>query len=255
MQYFWYTYHDLPDGVGFAYFGGKHIAALALIAAGIFLGCILFLRLQEKGQTRMLKTIAVITAAGELARDIFLLAVGHMGMEYLPLHLCSLSIAVFLAHAYLKESAFRSALGEICWCLLLPGSLSALLFPNWTAYPMLTFMSLHSFIWHALLVLYPILLLIGKRIRPVLRHWWYPVVFLLIVTPLIYLFDLRTGYNYFFVLFPSSGTPLMLLYELMGNGWRVGYALFVLAVILIFQLLGVFLSRLLSHTRSTPKGT
>ena len=233
MQYFWYTYHDLPTGVGFTYFDAKHLTALGLTTAGIFLCCLLYRKMSGKGQVRMQKAVALLTALGELTKDIFLVCIGRMGMEYLPLHLCSLAIAVYLIHAFMPDSRLRSALGEISYCLLLPGSLSALLFPNWTAYPMLTFMNLHSFLWHALLVLYPILLLISGTIRPTLRHWWYPVVFLLIVTPPVYLFDAMTGYNYMFVLYPLSGTPLETLYDLMGAWWRVGYALGVLAVILI----------------------
>ena len=233
MKYFWYTYHDLPAGVGFTYFDGKHLTALGLTAAGIILFCLLYRNMSGKGQVRMQRAVALLTALGELAKDLFLVCIGRMGMEYLPLHLCSLAIAVYLIQAYIPDSPLRSALGEISYCLLLPGSISALLFPNWTAYPMMTFMSLHSFLWHALLVLYPILLLISGTIRPTLRHWWYPVVFLLIVTPPVYLFDVMTGTNYMFVLYPLSGTPLEVLYNLMGAWWRIGYALGVLAVILI----------------------
>ena len=233
MKYFWYTYHDLPDGVGFSYFGVKHLTALGVIAVCIVLLCILFRHLTQIGQDRMLKTIAVLTAAGEVIKDSFLLYIGHMSMEYLPLHLCSFAIIVFLVHAFMKESRLKDALGEITWCLLLPGSLCALLFPNWKAYPMLTFMNLHSFYWHALLVLYPLLLLIGGRIRPTLKHWWYAVLFLLIVVPPVYLFDVRTGYNYMFVYVPMAGTPLETLYDVMGAWWRVGYAAAALAVILV----------------------
>ena len=232
MQYFWYTYHDLPDGVGFSYFGVKHLTALGVIVVCIILCSLLFRRLTETGQDRMLKIIAVLTAGGEVIKDSFLLYVGHMSMEYLPLHLCSFAIIVFLAHAFMKESRLKNALGEISWCLLLPGSICALLFPNWKAYPMFTFMNLHSFYWHALLVLYPILLLISGRIRPTLKHWWYPVVFLLIVVPPVYLFDVKTGYNYMFVNVPMAGTPLETLYDVLGPWWRVGYAAAALVVIL-----------------------
>ena len=243
MKYFWYTYHDLPDGVGFSYFGVKHLTALGLIAAGIALCCILFRRLSVRGQDRMLKAIALLTAGGEVVKDSFLVCIGRMSMEYLPLHLCSFAIIVFLAHAFLKESWLKNALGEITWCLLLPGSMCALLFPNWKAYPMLTFMNLHSFYWHALLVLYPTLLLIGGRIRPTLKHWWYPVAFLLIVVPPVYLFDIRTGYNYMFVNVPMAGTPLESLYDMLGAWWRVGYAVAALAVILMMLAAGQLYTR------------
>ena len=238
MQYFWCTYHDLPDGVGFSYFGPKHLAALAIIAVAIAACCLVFRRLSEKGRDRMLKGIALLTAGGEVVKDGFLAIIGRMGMEYLPLHLCSFAIVVFLAHAFLPDSRLRGALGEISWCLLMPGSMAALLFPNWTAYPMLNFMNLHSFFWHALLVLYPVLLLVGGRVRPQVRHWWYAAVFLLVVVPPVYAFDVATGYNYFFVRVPLAGTPLEALHGLLGAWWRVGYAAAALAVVLLMLALG-----------------
>ena len=243
MEYFWYTYHDLPSGVGFSYFGAKHLTALALIAIGIVACCLVFARLAERGRGRMLKGIAVLVAAGELARDVVLVCVGHFGMEFLPLHLCSFAIVVYVVHSFMPESRLRDALGEISWCLLMPGSMSALLFPNWTAYPMLNFMNLHSFLWHALLVLYPVLLLLGGRIRPRVGHWWYAAVFLLVVVPPVYAFDVVTGYNYLFVNFPLAGTPMTVLSELLGAWWRVGYAAFALAVIVAMLTLGGRLSR------------
>ena len=243
MEYFWYTYHTLPDGVGFSRFGVEHLTALALVVAVIVACYLAFRRLSAKGQGRMLKTVAVLVAAGEVAKDTFLACVGQMSLEYLPLHLCSFAIFVFLAHAFMPDSRFRDALGEIAWCVLMPGSVCALLFPNWTAYPMLSFMNLFSFSWHALLVLYPVLLLVGGRIRPTLAHWWCPVAFLLVVVPPVYLFDVATGYNYMFVNYPLAGTPLETLYNVMGGWWRVGFALGALAVILLMLALGQRLSR------------
>lgn len=233
MEYFWYTYHTLPDGVGFSHFDHKHLTAIALTALGIVICCLIFKHLGEHGQEIMLKVTALSVGAGELARDIFLVCVGRMGMEYLPLHLCSMAIYIYILHAFLKPCRFRDALGEISYSLLMPGSMCAILFPSWTAYPMLTFMNLHSFIWHALLVLYPVLLLLSHRIHPVARHWYYPVIFLCIITPPIYLFDVATGYNYLFVNYPLAGTPLMWLYNVMGKWWRVGYALGIFGIIML----------------------
>ena len=248
MEYFWYTYHELADDVGFSYFGVEHLTALAIVLAGIVACSLVFVRLGERGRDRMLKGIAVLVALGEVARDVTLACVGHLDMEFLPLHLCSFAIVVFVVHAFMPDSRLRDALGEISWCLLMPGSLCALLFPNWTAYPMLNFMNLHSFFWHALIALYPVLLLLGGRIRPRVGHWWYAVVFLAVVVPPIYAFDVATGYNYFFVNFPSAGTPLATLYDLMGEWWRVGYAALALVVILVLQALGQWLSGMVARS-------
>ena len=86
-------------------------------------------------------------------------------------------------------------------------------------------MSLHSFLWHAVLSAYPVLLLVSGRIHPTIHHFWYPFAFLLVFVPPVWLFDVLTGYNYLFVLFPPAGTPLAWIYSYMGGAWRLGYAL------------------------------
>ena len=93
-------------------------------------------------------------------------------------------------------------------------------------------MSLHSFLWHAVLSAYPVLLLVSGRIHPTIHHFWYPFAFLLVFVPPVWLFDVLTGYNYLFVLFPPAGTPLAWIYSYMGGAWRLGYALLTAVVIL-----------------------
>lgn len=260
FRYFWLEGTDLPDGIGFGLFSWKHILMDALCAAGIILLCFVFRTRSRMQQRLFLKVLALLLLAGNGLRDLVLVLDGRMGMSYLPLHLCSTAIFVYLLHAFLPEtweadpdgtehlhqSGFREALGEIGYTLLMPGTICALLFPDWTRYPLMNFMSLHSFVWHALLIAYPMMLRISGRIHPVLSHLWYPVVYLCIITPPIMLFDKVTGCNYLFVSWPLKDTPQEWLYDLLGSYWRVGYAILVFAVILTIYLL-IALNRRLSR--------
>ena len=169
-----------------------------------------------------------------------------MSLAYLPLHLCSFAIFVYLLQAFLPERflPFRRALGEIGLVLLMPGTICALIFPDWTAYPLWNFMCIHSFVWHAVLVFYPLALFLSGRLRPTIRHLWYPVLYLGIIVPPTAVFNHLTGCNYLFIMIPLKGTPLELLYSLMGACWRIGYALLVLAVILLmYRMLGTLQRR------------
>lgn len=260
MQYFWLEGSDLPAGIGFGLFTARHFAALTVCCLVMALLCLWFVRLSQHSQALTLRVLAVLLLAGNLVRDLFLLSIHRMSIAYLPLHLCSFSIFVYLLHAFLPEtdriistnadlsaprshivrrvgqSRLREALGEIGVVLLMPGSFCALLFPDWSAYPLWNFLSIHSFVWHTVLAAYPMLLLVSGRVHPTIRHIWYPFVYLLIEVPPTWLFDVKTGCNYLFVSRPVPGTPLEWLQERMGAAWRAGYALLVAAVILIIYL-------------------
>lgn len=276
FRYFWMEGRDLPDGIGFGLFTWKHFLALACCAAGIVILCRSFLRCTREGQEKFLKATAVALLLGNIARDIFLTIRGRMSVDYLPLHLCSFAIFVYLLHAFLPDlyrlfcsrkrsggsnsgrrqikpfeqsraARFREALGEIGFVLLMPGTICALIFPDWTRYPIWNFMSLHSFIWHAVLVAYPMMLYLSHRIHPTLRHYWYPILYLCIVTPPTAVFNALTGCNYLFIMRPLPNTPQEWLVDLMGPYWRVGYALVVAGVVLAVYLI-IFILHFFSQT-------
>jgi uncharacterized membrane protein YwaF len=255
FRYFWLEGEDVPTGVGFGLFTWQHFAAVLVCAVGVFCLCAVFLRKSARTQAKILKITAILLLVGNLARDLFLSIIGHMSLDYLPLHLCSFAIFVYLVHAFLPEtystsifcgdrqkrvyvysSPFRSALAEIGLVLLMPGTVCALIFPDWSWYPMWNFMSLHSFLWHAVLIAYPLMCLLSGRVQPRISHIWMPILYLAILVPPTYLFDVLTGRNYLFLLRPIPGTPLQWLSDSLGAFWLIGYAILAFAVILAIYL-------------------
>ncbi|MCI2050146.1 MAG: YwaF family protein [Lachnospiraceae bacterium] len=235
FRWFWTIQGDLPDGLGFGKFTPAHFAMLALCTLAVILLRRRFLSLPEAGRTHMLRVLASTAGFMEAGKILVLCVLGKMSTGYLPLHFCSFSLYAALLHAYQPDhgSRFARLLGETFFVLLLPGAAAALLFPDWSFYPVLNFMCLYSFSWHTLVVCYPILLLAGGRIRPSIRHIYAPMLFLAVLLPLILLFNLRFGTNYFFIMWPLKGTPFETMYRLFGGpvGWRVCYAVTVLLVV------------------------
>ncbi len=219
---FWKQQYDLPAGIGCRPFGKEHIISLVVIALFVALKLYQFGKSGEKTRERVLNWLPVTMAGMELFKDAFLRHVGRFDLGYLPLHLCSLGIFLFLITGWIPRA--RPLAGEIALTLILPGSAAALLFPDWIGfYPVWNFMNLYSFLWHALLVLYPLLLYRDGYVHPDIRHIWRDIAFLLAVTPFVYMFDLRTGCNYFFLMQAPEGTPLAWIAAVTAGAGRTGY--------------------------------
>ncbi|WP_242835899.1 YwaF family protein [Butyrivibrio sp. FCS014] len=229
--------------MGYPLFGVAHLLSVAIT---LFFVVILARWIMGPGaakRARILRGIPLFMVGLEVFKDLFLVSVGRFGIGYLPLHICSIGIFVFL----LREAGsrrrplwqwVRDVFGEIAFILIMPASFTALIFADWTVYyPVLNFMNIYSYIWHGLLILYPVVLWLTGEVSPSIRHVHCVLLFLCVVVPPIYAFDKHFGCNYFFVNWPVPGSPLSWLSSFMGNpGYLVGYALLTLAVILLMYL-------------------
>ena len=116
-------------------------------------------------------------------------------------------------------------------------ALCALLFPDWTMFPVLHFQSLHSFVYHTLLVQVSLTPVVTGRVRPGLQHVWKSMTFLLLTALPVGLLNRLLHTNYMFLGHPSAGSPLELLGALPGKyGYQAGYFLLVLGVLCLLNL-------------------
>lgn len=243
MTYFWTQYEDLPAGLGYGRFGPQHWMTLAVCALLILCIIFVFRKLPPKAKTRIMQVIPFLMIVLECFKDLFLLQGGHFGVGYLPLHLCSLGVFVFLLYALSRTQKRQGIFGEIAVTLILPGSIAALLFPDWAGlYPVWNFMNLYGYVWHGLLVLYPILCLVQGQVHLSIKHIHYDLIFLLCIVPPVYLFDRAFHCNYMFVNWPPKGTPLEWIAHLTGSEYYLaGYAVFsILVILLIYLCIEVF---------------
>lgn len=242
MEYFWKQQDDLPAGTGYGLFSKPHIISTFVVLVLVATLVILISHIGNDKKERINKTIPVLMLILEIFKDLYLVRVGHFGIGYLPLHVCSIGIFIFLIREYLPSVKIKEIFGEIAFILIMPASVCALVFPDWAElYPVWNFMNLYSYLWHGLLVLYPFLLKTEGKIKPILRHIHYEIIFLLIVVPPILLFDKKYGCNYFFVNWPLEGTPLAFIADTFGTRYYlVGYGILTIAVlILVYVLTGI----------------
>ena len=254
-NYFWVQYEDLPAGMGYGRFSAEHWATLVVCALLIVACVLLFRHLSPAAREKVLLVIPFIMLALECFKDLFLVKAGHFGPGYLPLHLCSLGVFVFLLIAFSKTDRWKGIFGEIAVTLILPGTIAALLFPDWAhLYPVWNFMNLYGYLWHSLLVLYPLLCLAQKLVHLSIRHMYYDWIFLVCTVPPVYLFDRLFGCNYMFVNWPPRGTPLAWIASITGDHYYlIGYAVFSVLVILMIYI-GIELWHLVRHADRQYQG-
>jgi len=168
-----------------------------------------------------------ILLGAELLYNGLLIFTGHMNVYTLPLHLCAVSVLLCVIGAF----SGSARIGQYMYYFGLPGALCALLFPDWTRYPILNMYSLLEFFIHSLLVSGTAALLAAGRIRPTLRGLAGSCVFVAILAAFLWFFNFHFHTNYMFIMEPVSDSPLAWISKLTGENWYLaGFILLVLIV-------------------------
>jgi len=216
---------------GFVAFDAVHWGWLAVITLFVIGLTWLYVRLSGAKRTIMKRVLAYSLLIGEVIKLIVVWQLGKPLLFYIPIHLCGLAIVLLMLHAYRPFAAIH----EILFSLTLPGALIALLFPGWTDETTMGFLHIHSFVFHAIITVYPIMLLASGELKPRVKQLWKVAIFLIIVIPLTYQFNAAVGTNYMFLNRPISNSPLMLIYETFGEHGYVWGLVLVAVLIWIIQ--------------------
>lgn len=219
---------QLPDSAGFSLYSAPHLCALA----DIFVCCVFGARWYKKQPNAKRSSFSHVLGLTiflfDMLRYVVYWRIGGLSIYELPLHLCGLAVYLCVLHSIWKPDWLEQVLYTLC----LPGACCALLFPDWTHYPFWSFVSLHSFLAHGLIVFYLALQLASGEMVPRLSAIWKPVLFLCAVVPPIYWFNTRFHTNYLFLQLPSPGSPLMLFAQ-WAHGSHALYLVFFASVIFL----------------------
>lgn len=206
---------------GFGMFSRWHFAWLAAGALLCALLCRLYKRADAARRRRLRLAVSLAALFTELLRAMLLMAAGEYSIARLPLHLCGMAVYFCAFHAMGKRT--NGLMGQFLYAFCMPGALAALLFPDWTYYPALHFMTVSSFVLHILIVAYVLMQTAGRDILPDIRKTPRCLAFMLALAAPVYVFDILTGTNYMFLNWPSAGSPLELFAFLGRPAYILGY--------------------------------
>lgn len=230
FKYFFYSKENIAPNVGFRMYGKSHMIWLCLITCFIVIISSRYKKLTEEKRKHFKKIYGIIVLMTEIIYQTIHIVTHQFTIDYLPLHLCGLAIYICLYDVFFPSDLMK----EFFYCLCMPGALMALLFPNWTCLPILNFACIDSFIVHAMLVAYPIMLIHSGEFSPDFRRLPKCNLILFAVAIPIYGFNKIFNTNFLFINFPSEGSPLVVLEKWLGNP---GYIIGVYFLILICWLM------------------
>ena len=247
--YFWINTKQIEEQgleIGFSTYGPGHLVWLAAIAIFCALASWKYKEFDDAKRRKMRRFFAIALILMEVYRDSVLYWTGNFRVDYLPLHLCSYAILGLLLDAFWPEKRIGQIAGQLIAYAFMPGALSALLFCNWTEYPFLNYMCIHSFVFHGWIVCYMVMRYRAGELVPVYRGVWQSLLFLVLLMGPLFAFNRAFGTNFMFLNEASEGSPLVPLWNMFGRAYGYpGYltAMIVLAA-LVFHILwlGYFLA-------------
>lgn len=215
------SFFSISDGsIGFPYFGAFHMAWLIGLFVLSIIGYRLFL---EKGKVYFL--LPFIPFALKLVRVLILVLTDQFySYDEIPLHMCNISLVVYVVYALTKWKGFE----EYIFAVAMPAALVALLSPGWDALPRVSYYTAESFISHAILVAYPMYLLLTKALVPNVKNLPKLMIGLILCAMPIHAVNLWLGTNFCYIEEPLAHTPLALFDGIFGLKYQFGLMLLVI---------------------------
>ena len=213
FEYFFASAENIPLDLQLSLYGYEHLVWLVSIVLSIGILSLYYRNLKSHKKTGFKQGFAVIILFFELLRQLTYIQLGRYEWGLLPLHLCGITEFLIFGYAFTKHKLFKESL----YALGMIGALMALLFADWLVYPVLHFQSIHSFVMHGLLLGFVVMLLVSGELKPDPRL--LPLVFMALVVFLIPIYYLNQALltNFFFLAYPSPGSPLVMFEEIAGN--------------------------------------
>jgi uncharacterized membrane protein YwaF len=241
------TWGDINNGdVGPGMFSWFHILWLAIMIAGCILVAFFFGRKHDQRVDFIVIAVcSVILIMCEVFKQLFWYEFyGYYRFEIFPYQFCSVPIYVAIAATLIPRGKAR----ELCYKFLafygIIGGLAVMLIPTAVLYTYFIPMSIHSMVWHAVLVIMGVYLIVSRGYGKSIKELFSPCMLFLgfialavIGNILVYKLHLGTpacqpGDNLsMFYISPYYPTQLPLL----GAVQEFSYPLFLLCYIILFN--------------------
>ena len=223
MNDFWKSYDITHAELGpnfrcYPLYGNIHLIELAL-SLGVHCGdgSVVPPQLGLCTRRRILVGVTIALLADEAALLLGMALTGQWNWSYLPLHLCSINVFVCLYNTLTDQNWCKEELYALC----IPGAALALLCPSWLDVPSWwTLINLHSISIHALLVLYPVLLVV-RGYRPSARRAPQVLAFLFGSALPIYFLNKPLNTNFYFLNNPYGNVITSAFTRLLGEKYYI----------------------------------
>lgn len=233
FSYFFAPASEIPSALQLPLYGPTHLIWLGLIVVASLLIAFVYRSLRARSRTRFKRSLALFIILFEVLRQLIYLQLGRYEWGLLPLHLCGVTEFAILMYAYTSNKYVKESL----YALGIVGALMALLFADWLIYPVLHFQSIHSFVQHGALFSFILMLLISGELKPKAAHLPWVFTGLIVLMVPLYFLNGFLNTNFFFLSYPSPGSPLVLFEQWVGNPGYIGLTFLLLMLVWVIMYL------------------
>lgn len=233
FSYFFYDLYNIPQGMGIAYYSTPHLLWLGALLIMIIVVSLVYRAMRSTNRTKFKKGFALFIIGMEVFRQVTYLVMGRYRLEYLPFHLCGFTEITILIYAYTKNKYAKESL----YALGIIGAFMALIFADWLVLPLLNFQSIQSFLAHGALIAFIFMLVFSGELKP--NYKYLPMVFIihLFLCFGLYYFNKAFDTNFFFMNYPSPGSPLVIFEQMFGNPGYVFFTIVIVGVVWLIEYL------------------
>ncbi len=239
MDGFFSPLQNFPEYSGFNIGSPLHFAYLTYCAVLIVFLVMLYRHLpadstKHGARQKMLVIVSCCALGMKAIEAVIAIVEGVYYVAWWPLHSCDICLFLLVIYAF----AHTDFVGEVLYCLGLPGALMGLVFADWIKRsPDLNFFCICDFSEHALVVAFVLMLIVSGDFTPKLKSMWKPLVFTVVCASAARIFNGYFETNFWFVSNPSPGSPLVDLANMFGNpGYLAPFAFLVVCVWLCMYL-------------------
>ncbi|SEQ21530.1 Uncharacterized membrane protein YwaF [Lachnospiraceae bacterium RM5] len=238
MSIFWNEKKYRPENDGYGLFSTEYFLVLLGILVIAIVAVIIFGKKDKKSKEKIIKIFAWVPLVMEILKFIVLFSQGCYTSNYYPIGFCSLVAYLYPIYAYAKNEKIKRAMRCVICMVMLPSGFVTILFPNWIGhYRLLSYFSLHSYIWHVLMIIYPIWTWQKDREKLYFMDMVRGDSVIVILVPVIVLINKIFGTNYWFLSAPTDNHPFAPIYNTAGE--VIYFAVFILAFALVACIFGI----------------
>ena len=196
-------------------FSYEHIKILIICTICIVIGLMLSHKMDKKQVHKTIRIYTLVLWTMETGKIIFNLIMGSNPNSFIPLYFCSIPLYAGIMSSVGKGKIKKTgdvflAVGGVV------GGIAYIISPSTTAgmYPGFHFITMQSFVHHALMVYLGILMLMKEYVQLKLKDWKYYTGIISVVSVIAYGINIVLDTNLMFITRTFQGTAIDVVYKL-----------------------------------------
>lgn len=232
-----------------------HFILIAITVVGIFIALKKTIKANKEGVYKIIKYVTIIVCILEIIKIILSIKINSFKAvnTYVPLYYCSILLYAGLLSSFANGKLKR--VGDVSLATgAIVGGIVFIIYPSTSLpmYPAFHFLSIHSFLFHGLMVYLGILINITKYVELKKDDVKYFAILILCMSIAALIVNNLFNGNLMFISHNFPGTPMEILYKITNGGMLFTLIMVVIQMTLPFYI-SYYIIKLINYIKNKRK--